>query len=88
MHWIFRLRNSSSLIKKNSSRLLETDLNRLNIGVDMDHIYDLNHSSYTFDFQLINTSLIKMHTLSENMNIDISQAKSVLEKIKGNRITV
>ena len=73
---------------KNSSRVLETDLNRLNIGVDMDHIYNLNDSSYTFDFQLINTSPVKMHTLSENMNIDISQAKSVLEKIKGNKITV
>ena len=54
----------------------------------MDHIYNLYDSSYTFDFQLINTNPVKMPTLSENMNIDISQAQSVLDRIKGNRITV
>ena len=57
MHLIFRLR--------------ETDFNGLNIGLDMDHIYNLNDLLYTFDFQLINTNLVKMHTLSGKMNIDI-----------------
>ena len=54
----------------------------------MEHNYNLNDSSYMFDVQLIKTNSVKMPTLSENMNIDISQAQAVLEKIKGNRITV
>ena len=63
-------------------------LGRLNVGENMQPIYDLSNSNYTYDFQLINPTPLSAEKLKADGVIDISKEQVKLDKLKRNIVRV
>ena len=64
---------------KSSNNDQATSYGRFDIGLTMDHIYELKQSNYTFDFRLTNPEPLSSVVLPETEELDMSH---MIEEIK------
>ena len=77
-----------SYFYKSSHEDASSGLGRLNVGENMQPIYDLSNSNYTYDFQLINPTPLSAEKLKADGVIDISDEQVKLDKLKINIVRV
>ena len=73
---------------KSSNNDQATNYRRFNIGLTMDHIYELKQSNYTFDFRLTNPEPLSSVVLPETEELDMSHIIEEINRIKSNRVIV
>ena len=73
---------------KSSNNDQATSYGRFDIGLTMDHIYELKQSNYTFDFRLTNPEPLSSVVLPETEELDMSHMIEEINKIKSNRVIV
>ena len=67
---------------KSSNNDQATGYGRFDIGLTMDHIYELKQSNYTFDFRLTNPEPLSSVVLPETEELDMSHMIEEINKIK------
>ena len=70
-----------------SSTKVESVLEKINIGLDMAHIYNVNSTNYTFDFQLRNSNS-RDNLLPEVEQLDISNMQHKLQHLSKNELEI
>ena len=74
--------------KSSNNDQATTSYGRFDIGLTMDHIYELKQSNYTFDFRLTNPEPLSSVVLPETEELDMSHIIEEINIIKSNRVIV